>query len=1248
MSQRGDRGEGHARRPGRSSSFGGPRGGGVSGASKGGGGPSGGQPPLSSNRSFGKPRNGHGAHQRVVNQPDTTGFQPAPAPGPLQTPPRPPAPQGAPVHVPVTAPRPQHHDSSAVQAPPMAPASENPTFIPMPKNIPRAAPRAPTKSSNIPAPQGAPKGEPSKGFNLQFGSINMNMNNVPQFPARTSSAPPNLDEQKRNQVLPEGPKVAPSMPIPPAQKQPHPPPQQQHPPQPQQQPLPQQQQTRKDALGPSQPNIVNTHVPSQVKRDVHVSPSVPNVAPPRPAVQPIPGMPMSSMHFHHQQQQVPVQFGGHNQGVVPSSMQMSMGLPGGNASQVQQQIYVQSMQQHQMHQQMIHQGQTMMFPSVGGHQMPPQLGSLSMAPPQYPQQHQNKLVGPRKNVIKIIDPLTNQEVKLGRASSNVAPQTQQVGGYATQPMVYYPPQQTSYNQSGMYYPSTTAVGQVPTGSQVRFSYPTTQTGQSIPFTNPSISSAASVSHKDNIAGPAASGQAQIAGKSQVSLHMEKSVAPVKISIPPGKSDAPKLRVTEHVVPHQQKDNEVLSGTMVPNTAVGEKESKAPLVTEKHSKESKAPYVTEKHSKEIKAPSVTEKHSKESKAPSVTEKHPTVVTQPTPIQATKPETDTATYPTTNLPSVLSGADGKSKEAIQKNDSVKDNKTNTTRKDTKILPHQPHSASSAEELKGPTSVKVGDDAVGHMEAKSSISNEVDLTSTASGLTAATSESSVSPVLGISEADNTSVNDISSAKSSSVITGEPKAVESLGVIAVESKESEITRQISPEVSDDNFLSDSTKNESHECTTELAEQASAILKPGNLDAAPCVPDSQELAKEPTTCILDEHSLTNRSLKDTENSSAFVDDSDVSGANSVTSSECTIPSANDKDNSSIPETVVSSITPGMLPVNHSVASEEEGKPADGVKDQPSADQSSAAPTGSVRPLSREKPTAELTRTKSAAGKKKKRKEMLSKADAAGTSDLYNAYKGPEEHLEGIDTSEGADRLSMVGGTHVPPEESEREGNACEDDGKKKVEPDDWEDAADMSTPKLQKEDLREKSIAAIREYYSAKDEKEVALCIEELNAPSFYPSVVSLWVNDSFERKDVERELLAKLFVGLFNGGYNLLSKLQLIEGLSSVLSSLEDALSDSPRASEYLGRLLARFVLENILLLQDVGRLIEEGGEEPGYLVREGMAADVLGAVLESIRTEKGDLFLNEAKTGSNLKLEDFRPQHLKRSKLDAFMLT
>jgi translation initiation factor 4G len=394
------------------------------------------------------------------------------------------------------------------------------------------------------------------------------------------------------------------------------------------------------------------------------------------------------MHFHHQQPQVPVQFGGHNQGVVPSSIQMSMGMPGGNASQVQQHMYVQNMQQHQMHQQMLHQGQPMMFPSVGGHQLTPQLGnvSLNMAP-QYPQQHQKQLVAPRKNVIKIIDPITNKEVNLGQmASSNVAPQTQQVSGYAAQPMAYFPQQQTSYNQSGMYYPGTTGVGQVPAGSQARYSYQTTQAGQTIPFANPSMSNAAPASHKDNISGHAASIHPQVAGKSQIGLHMEKPVAPVKITVPPAKSDPPKLRVTEHVVPHQQKDNIVLSGTMGSNAPVSE-ESKAQSVTEKLSQESKAPSVTEKHTRESKAPSVSEKHSKESKAPSVTEKHPTVVTQPSPILATKLENDTMTYPTTNLPSVLSGADGKSKEAIQKTDSIKDNKKNTSRKDTKILPQQP---------------------------------------------------------------------------------------------------------------------------------------------------------------------------------------------------------------------------------------------------------------------------------------------------------------------------------------------------------------------------------------------------------------------------------------------------------------------------------------------------------------------------------------------------------------------------------
>ncbi|KAL6656755.1 hypothetical protein ACP70R_004535 [Stipagrostis hirtigluma subsp. patula] len=1870
MSQRGDRGEGHARRPGRSSSFGGHRGGGVGGAGKGGGGPSG-QPPLSSNRSFRKPGNGHGGHQRVVSQTDTTGFQPAPAPGPLQTPARPPpAPQNAASNVPVPVPRPQHHDP---QVPSLSPASENSGNAQLPKSTPHAAPRAPSKGSNPPVPQGAAKGEPSKGFNFQFGSINMNGMQVPQFPARTSSAPPNLDEQKRNQALLEELKVATSTPVQPAlkqqalQQQPQQPKQQQLlPPQKQQQQMqqqkqqqqpqqpsqqPQQQHTRKDPVGSSQTNSVNANIPSQVKRDVHVSPAVPNVAPLRPTVQQIPGVPMT-IPFHHQQQPVPLQFGGHVPQmqppvVVPSSLQMSMGLAGGNAPQVQQQLYAPSIQHHQLQQQAMMQGQVS-YVSSAGHQFPPQLGNMHSMAQQYTQQQPNKVFGPRKTTVKITHPDTHEELKLDkrmdstgqRASANLTPQTQPVGGYAPHMGFYHQPP-NSYNQSTMYYPTTTSVSQLPTGtSGPRFTYPVSQPGQVMTYTGPS-------------SGPAASGQSQVTVKSHPGgSNLEKSGAQtVTISAPPGKSDAHKLRPAEDAAAHRQKDGEAVSGVTVSNKPV---------------------------------------HEKESKDPSVTEKHHSVVSQSLPIQGGKQETTVLASPVGSSVPSLSGADGKNKDAIQKAGSFKDNKKDAVKKDARNSSQQPQSASSAEESKMQTSVKVGGDGSSQPEAKNP-DKELNVTSSSSGSTAVLSENSISQGVVTAEANSTSVNaaDVPGADRSSAKPASEGA--EVAVSAVEGAESKPPS----DPSKDNISSDVVERESPEvCAVRMTEQAlAATSNTDNSDASPNVTGEEQLQKESTLSGSEKQSILNSSSKNSETSSELLDGSDVAMTASEPS-ESTVQSAGDKDDSDISQEkglAVSSV--------NVVASEGPQKSESGVYDQ-----QSAAPAASARQVSRDKPTVELARTKSTAGKKKKRKEMLSKADAAGTSDLYNAYKGPEEKSEIIGTAVGADSSSTIDAIHRLADESEREVHTSEDDGKKKVEPDDWEDAADISTPKLQssdsgnqagvtqvsdsdtteasgrkkysrdflltlsqhctdlpfglqmsdpavadlfnnlsgksyvvdrdphpspgrgldrpasrgarrgaamaddrwtkssvppspgrdgmdmpngpsimnyrggagvnhgvlrnprvqpgqygsgllggpsigpqvprsgsdadrwqqrglmpspvtpmqtmhkaekkyivgkvsdqeeakqrqlkailnkltpqnfeklfeqvkdvnidtvatltgvisqifdkalmeptfcemyanfcfhlagalpdfsednekitfkrlllnkcqeefergereeaeankteeegeikqtkeereenrirarrrmlgnirligelykkrmlterimhecikkllgnyqdpsydpdeeniealcklmstigemidhakakdhmdayfdimqrfstnqrlssrvrfmlrdsidlrknkwqqrrkvegpkkieevhrdaaqerhaqssrlgrgpsvssiprrgappmdygprssaalaspssqgsirgmpphsrgfgsqdirvderhhfdnrtvplpqrslkddaitlgpqgglargmsirgqppsnaelpsvidhrrvvsgsngynsvadwtsstgredpssripdrtssrtsastqsagpshrpasqegrsgnksysEDDLREKSVAAIREYYSvmkhvaatawracyhlqgiihlrylrtAKDEKEVALCIEELNAPSFYPSVVSLWVNDSFERKDMERELLAKLLVSLCNGRHNLLSKRQLIDGLSSVLSSLEDTLSDAPRATEYLGRLLARFVQENILTLEEVGRLIQEGGIEPGDLVRDGIAADILGAVLESIRLEKGDQFLNEAKASCSLKWEDFRPQHLKRSKLDAFI--
>ncbi|XP_078155910.1 eukaryotic translation initiation factor 4G-like isoform X2 [Carex rostrata] len=201
--------------------------------------------------------------------------------------------------------------------------------------------------------------------------------------------------------------------------------------------------------------------------------------------------------------------------------------------------------------------------------------------------------------------------------------------------------------------------------------------------------------------------------------------------------------------------------------------------------------------------------------------------------------------------------------------------------------------------------------------------------------------------------------------------------------------------------------------------------------------------------------------------------------------------------------------------------------------------------------------------------------------------------------------------------------------------------------ASSPSSTSLPDSVIKEKSVSAIREFYSAKDEKEVAMCIEELKSPGSYHLIISTWVSDSFERKEVERDVLYKLLVNLCKPSGGLFPQAQLQQGLETVLSILEDAVNDAPKAPEFLGRLFAKFIAEDVMSLEDIGRLVCEGGEEPGLLIEAGLGGDVIGCTLEYIKVEKGDSFLNDVRAGSNLQLEDFKPPPPARSKkLDPFL--
>ncbi|PNX59809.1 eukaryotic translation initiation factor 4g-like protein, partial [Trifolium pratense] len=94
--------------------------------------------------------------------------------------------------------------------------------------------------------------------------------------------------------------------------------------------------------------------------------------------------------------------------------------------------------------------------------------------------------------------------------------------------------------------------------------------------------------------------------------------------------------------------------------------------------------------------------------------------------------------------------------------------------------------------------------------------------------------------------------------------------------------------------------------------------------------------------------------------------------------------------------------------------------------------------------------------------------------------------------------------------------------------------------------------------------------------------------------------------------------------------------------------KAPEFLGRIFAELIIESIVSLNEIGQVIHDGGDPPGSLLEVGLAADVLGSTLEAIKHEKGDTVLSEIQTGSNLRLETFRPPNTSTTsrKLEKFI--
>ncbi|KAL2612493.1 hypothetical protein R1flu_024185 [Riccia fluitans] len=195
----------------------------------------------------------------------------------------------------------------------------------------------------------------------------------------------------------------------------------------------------------------------------------------------------------------------------------------------------------------------------------------------------------------------------------------------------------------------------------------------------------------------------------------------------------------------------------------------------------------------------------------------------------------------------------------------------------------------------------------------------------------------------------------------------------------------------------------------------------------------------------------------------------------------------------------------------------------------------------------------------------------------------------------------------------------------------------------------LSEDELRKKSFNTVQEFYSVRDFREATMCVEDLKSPKFHPVLLSVWISDALEKKDIQRELLTELIVYLRNetGDPPLITSDHIFKGFQMVLSTMEEITVDVPRAREYVAGMFAKLIAAGIFSLPQVGSLLREGAMEPGIQLDSRDALIIFGCVLDSFRKEKGEEEMIALYRNSGLHLEDFiGPADKKRTGFESFL--
>ncbi|GAQ88382.1 eukaryotic translation initiation factor eIF-4G [Klebsormidium nitens] len=177
-------------------------------------------------------------------------------------------------------------------------------------------------------------------------------------------------------------------------------------------------------------------------------------------------------------------------------------------------------------------------------------------------------------------------------------------------------------------------------------------------------------------------------------------------------------------------------------------------------------------------------------------------------------------------------------------------------------------------------------------------------------------------------------------------------------------------------------------------------------------------------------------------------------------------------------------------------------------------------------------------------------------------------------------------------------------------------------------------EQLVKKTDSFLKEYLSAADIKEAALCVTELKTPSYHSTIVQTAVNLGFEGKDRDRELVGKLLPGLV--AQKAITAEELEAGFMALAEQLDDLAIDLPKAPRYLGDFVGKAIAAGAMNLSSIKTASEKAED---VRARRHFAA----AALQAFKKDKGEGALFKA--GKELDLKSFLTDDME-GPLDEFL--